>query len=206
MLRYLFILLAAMALSSCSGPRYVDYFPYFDDGTAKPKVALMPIIDTTNHCLDWSLTEEVAQGIDCEFMNNGRFYVVSPREIGSVWNKISEIDLTGSDLSFTKEFRNTDFIVILELVDRTVTPCPASQTLTITVRLKVIDIRCACPKIILFELYKSDYMTTISHGDVDGNGACWGTPGYAKTCCGLAHQRLIKGLSERLEEVIWRAK
>ena len=206
MFRLFITLLAALVATSCSGPRYVDYFPYFDDGTPKPKVALMPIIDSTNCSLGWSFGEEVAQGIDCEFMNSGRFYVLSPREIGPAWNKVSEIDLTGGDLSYASEFRNTDFIVILELIDRDVDSNEACRTLTTSVRIKVIDARCASPKIILHEVYKSNYMSTPSHGDVDGNGERWGTPAYTKTCCGLAHQRLIKGLSQRLEEVIWRAK
>lgn len=207
MFRIILALLAAAALTACSGPRYIDYFPYFDDGTPKPKVAVMPVIDSTGCRLRWCLAEEVEKGIDCEFMNSGRFYVVSPREIGPAWGKASEVDLTGNDLGYAQGFRNTDFIVVLELIDRTVaTNSEACQTLTLSVRVKVIDIRCAEPRIILHEVFKSDYRTTLSHGDVDGNGERWGTPAYAKTCCGLAHQRMIKSLTERLEEVIWRAK
>lgn len=37
----------ALIMAGCSGPRYIDYFPYHDDGTPKPKVAVMPILDSS---------------------------------------------------------------------------------------------------------------------------------------------------------------
>lgn len=210
MLRILLIIVTTLLTTACSGPRYVDYFPYHDDGTPKPRVALMPIIDSTHSCLDWSLSDEIFEGIRYEFMNSGNFYLMSPREVGPAWNKAIESDYTGSDLSFAAGFKNSDFVIILELIDRSVTPCMTTQlanrTLTTSVRIKVVDIRCDCPRIVLYEVFKSSYMTTPSHGDIDGNGVCWGTPAYGKTCCGLAHQRLVRSLSQRLEEVIWRAK
>lgn len=209
-----FITLIAVA---CGGPRYVDYFPYHDDGTPKPKVALMPILDSSDAGLSWDMTEELSQGIYTQLMNSGEFYVPTPREIGPVAAKCGDLDFFASELPCVREFANTDFIVAMEVIEHSVALCdpcsqvkrplecsmPSNRTLSIRVRIKVIDIRCEKPKIVLYEIFKTCYTLTQSRSGLDCDNICWGAEDYEKTPYGIAHDRLIRNLSARLEEVIW---
>lgn len=216
MLRIAVSILMTLIVVGC-GPRYVDYFPYYDDGTPKPKVALMPIIDSSNSQFPWDISEEISQGIYYELMNSGEFYVLAPQEIGPAWAKRDQIDFFDTDMSFVSDFRNTDFIVAMELIEHSTTPCdpcmaavrqhpscyPLNRVMTMRVRIKIIDVRCETPKIVLYEVLKSCY-TGMTQSET--TQLCWGEPGYYRTSCGIAHQRLVSKLTRRLEEVIWSVK
>jgi hypothetical protein len=207
----------AVLTVGCSGPHYVDYFPYHDDGTPKPKVAIMPILDSAGCELSWDISQELIQGVYYEMMNTGEFYVVSPQEIGPVWMKQETADLFANNAPYVKEFKNTDFIVALEIVERSIVPYdPCSQRqvagcsarnwmLHLKIRVKVLDIRYCEPKIVLYEVFKTSYAGSLEAYRAD-SAACWGTEGYGKSFCGLAHQRAIHNLTQRLQEVIWSAK
>ena len=154
----------SLIVMGCGGPRYVDYFPYHDDGTLKPKVALMPIFDASQNALSWSLSEEISDGIYYELMNSGEFYVVSPREMGPGWMNRHSIDFfSNEDTSFVQEFKNTDFIVAMEIIERSCVLCdlcthaikpfpdshPSNLNMTVRIRIKIMDIRSCTPKIVL---------------------------------------------------------
>lgn len=209
--------LLALVTVGCGGPRYVDYFPYHDDGVAKPKVALMPIRDSSDHALSWNISEEIAEGIYYELMNSGEFYAVSPKEIGPVWQKSGEIDFFSSDTSYVREFRNTDFIVAMEVIERSVVPCdpctqrqtpaanPRNLVINVAIRVKILDVRYCEPKIVLYEVFRTNYAGTPDRCGPDGT-ICWKEEGYSRSFCGRGHQRVIHQLAQRLEEVIWSAK
>lgn len=217
MTRALFIILA-LVVTACNGPHYIDYFPYHDDGTPKPKVVVIPLVDSSNCELPWNVSEEITVGIHQQLMDSGEFYVPSPSEVGPVWGSIRQINLFTADLSnenLHRDFTNTDYIIALELIEhstRQETPCvgkrgfkccAANRLLTTRVRIKIIDIRCNAPKIVLYEVFKTCYALTPSTGAIDLGEIAWGSPGYEKTPCGIAHERLIRSLAARFEEVIW---
>lgn len=218
MLRILFsALMTLMVVVGCSGPNYVDYFPYHDDGTPKPRVALMPIIDSSRSGLPWSLSEEFSQDLYYNLMNNGELYVMSPAEVGPTWDK--SIDLFNNDLSFTREFCNTDFIVALELVQHQLIPCDANtkgignsechsynRQLSVGIRARVIDIRRPQPRVILYEILKNGYLVAPPYDIVNFANQPWKSNGYPTSPCGVVHQRLINDLVLRLEDVIQSAR
>lgn len=205
MLKYIIFSLMALAFVGC-GPRYVDYFPYHDDGTVKPKVALMPIIDSQNQ-LPWDFTEEISDGIYYELMNSGEIYMVSPKEMGAGWMKKDSIDFFScEDYSYATDFCNTDFIVSMEIIERSLVPCPpSSQTIFVRIRIKILDIRYCEPKVVLYEVFKTSYTGIQKDCGVEG-GICWRSESYPKSYCGMGHQRIICNLTKRLEEVIWSIK
>lgn len=198
----------ALIAVGCGGPRYIDYFPYHDDGTAKPKVALMPLLDSTNP-LPWDVTEEISEGIYYELMNTGQIYLVSPKEMGLVWVKKSSIDFFSDEHSYAGEFNNTDFIVSMEIIERSVVACdpctPNNLTMKMHIRIKILDIRFCEPKIVLYEVFKTSY-TGIQRDPNIENTICWKDDAYLKTFCGRGHQRIVCMLAKRLEEVIWSVK
>lgn len=220
MFRFAILTFVALMAVGCSGPRYVDYFPYHDDGTPKPKLALIPVVDSSDCGLPWDVAKEITQGIHDHLMDTGEFYVPSPEEIGPIWAKTDQIDFFGNDLSYAGDFHNTDFIVALELLENTTNTCDScspdvkprkqlymkNRDLMTRVRIKIIDIRCAVPRIVLYEVFKTCYSLTPSKNAINCEEIPWGCEGYANTACGIAHERLVRNLTARLEEVIWSAK
>ena len=212
----------ACVITACGAPHYVDYFPYHDDGTLKPKVALIPIIDSSSNELSWNVSEELSQGVFYQLMDSGEFYVPSPKEIGPVWGKVRNIDFFNGDFLYAQDFHNTDFIVAMELIEHSTSPselplslpstkyskqCVAvNRQLTARIRIKIIDIRCNTPKTVLYEVFKTSYALAPSKNGIDCTQITWQTEGYDKTPCGIAHERLIRNLAARLEEVIWSVK
>lgn len=209
MLQVIMSILLSIIAVGCGTPRYVDYFPYHDDGTAKPKLAVMPIKDSTQNPLAWDITEEISEGLFYELMGSGEVYMVSPKEMGPGWAQKESIDFFSNDELCFKEFHNTDFIVFMEIVDRKVTACdpcvPSNLTLFISIRIKIVDTRCCEPKIVLYEVFRTGYTGIQSNAEYE-NSICWNHPSYLKTYCGRAHQRIICSLTKRIEEVIWSVK
>jgi hypothetical protein len=221
MLNIILSALIALFAGGCSGPHYVDYFPYHDDGTVKPRVALIPVIDSSHSGLPWSLSEEITDGLYYQMMDSGALYVLSPPEMGLLWIQRNTIDFFGGDLSFAQNYCNADFIVALELIEHSVTPydsslvssnqypecLPANRELSMKVRIRIIDVRCDHPRIVLYEVQNTNLMATPPyHDNIDYDKCGWKTDVYPKTPCSLAHQRLIKKIVDRLEQVIWNCK
>lgn len=202
----------------CGGPRYVDYFPYHDDGTIKPKVALMPILDSSQNGLSWDISAEISEGIYYELMNSGKYYVVSPNEMGPGGIKSDQMDFFSKEPDLSG-FDKTDFIVAMEIIERSITSCnpctqeikyypdnhPCNFIMTMRIRIKIIDIRYCEPRIVLYEVFKTTYSGTEENYDFEDE-TCWKSSAYSKSYCGRAHKRVIRNLTKRLEEVIWSSK
>lgn len=218
-IRALFLILS-FSVFSCGGPYHIDYFPIDDEGQVKPKVVLVPLIDSSEHELSWDVADELAKNIDEELKSLGECYVPYGKEVGVIWNKRYEIDFFSSDLSYAKEFKQTDYIVALELIEHSLSAIQsmellskkrkdsflANQLITSRVRIKVIDIRYETPKIILYEVFKSCYKFTPSKNTELDLKVCLNEEGYNKTPYGIAHKRLAKNLAARLAKVIWMDK
>jgi hypothetical protein len=214
-----FSVLIALFAVSCGGTRYVDYFPYHDDGVIKPRIAFIPIKDSSQSGVPWDMSVELSSAMYSELMNSGELYVLSHQEVGDVWSRCSEIEFFGIDLDFTQQFCNADFIVALELIEHSVKPhpfhsisspnpesVPCNRMLTMKVRVRVLDVRFGKPKDILYEIVKTDYLITAPYDDLDYSKCGWGWERFHKTPYGMAHQRMINCLTSRLEEAIWSAK
>jgi len=206
MMKLILSTLITLFAVGCGGPRYVEYFPHHDDGTPKPKVALIPVVDSSKSGLTWDMSRELSEGIYYELMNSGQIYVMQPQEIGPIWNQRGSIDFFAPDMSFAKDFACADFVVAMELVDHTVKSVDScNRVLTLNMRLRVMDVRYDKPRVVLYELVKADYQAAIPSNDVTG-GASWGDRGYSLTPCAKCHQRMIDNVAARLEQVLWSAK
>lgn len=127
------LILIILLLTSCSGPRYVDFFPYHDDGKAKPKVVLLPINVIEEG--DERLAQDIQEKIRLDAMDSGELFVV-------------------------QESSSADFVVQVELLENEIVPsggiksCLPShfqRTQIVRLRLRVTDVRDA-PKVVLYEV------------------------------------------------------
>jgi hypothetical protein len=216
MLHVLLSMLISWIIVGC-GPHYVDYFPYHDDGTLKPRVALIPILDSSHSGLPWNLSEELTQAVRYELMDSGQLYLLSPQELSPALVKAENADFFIPDMSFTNYFTHADFIVALELIEHSAgpyekekvvsahVPCPTGNVmLMMKMRIKVIDVRTETPRVVLYEILNSDHVVVNPTQDYDD--ISWSEEGYPKIPFGKAHQRMIREVACRLEAVTWSAR
>lgn len=190
---HLFALLLIMA--GCA-PNYVDYFPYHDDGTMKPHVALMPMLNSTSVELPYDAPAEMTRTIYYDLMDSGQLYLLSTSEIKEGLAKVGKINFFETDQALADGYCNADFIVLIDLIGHTIEPtsdtCTGLSKLVMKARIKVIDARCRQLNIALQEIFVRECM-------FNGAGV------YDDECKNSyyrAHRWFADALSRRLEEVI----
>jgi hypothetical protein len=187
---------------------------YHEDGRSKPAVAIASMIDTTSYDCPWSLSEELTSMIVQKVSQNGKIFVHSTPDFPFVENPF------GSDLSWAKrEFRNEEFVVFLELVEHvdapvlkgtkqpvSLAPQEVSTNLKMAVRLRIVDLRLATPKIILQEIVRGSYFIPKTLIQTDYNQTVWGSDEYRKSPMGIAHIQLVEEITTRLSDYLLLAK
>lgn len=208
-MRYPFAILIALGAVSCSHNNNVEMSRFHEDGRAKPSVAIASMLDTTSFDANWSLSEELTNGIMGLVAQNGKIYVHSKEESPFTENPF------GSNLGWMKrEFQADEFVAFLELVEHEFTPVrakgvteqEASHNLNMSIRVRVVDLRANQPKIVLQEMIKDTYFVPKALIPNDYSVEVWGTEGFKKSPMGIAHAQLIKNVADRIADYILLAK
>lgn len=208
-MRYIPAILIALAAVSCNRNNNDQVSRFHEDGRIKPSVAIASMLDTTTFDASWSLSEELTQGVMDQIAKSGSIFVHSQEESPFTENPF------GTDLSWMKrEFDSEEFVVFLELVEHEFTPVKtkgvtlqeASSNLNMAVRMRVIDLRPATPKIVLQEMVRDSYFVPKTLIPTDYSVDVWGTEGFRKTPMGIAHAQLIKDIASRVNDYIVLAK
>lgn len=210
-MRYLSAIVLGILAASCS--RSSDEVSrYHEDGRAKPVVAVASMIDTTSFDASWSLSEELTSMIVDQVSSSGEIFVKSQDDFPFAENPFSS-----GDLSWMKrEFQDKEFVVFLELVEHEAVPATkgkkihspqeVSTNLNMSVRLRVIDLRQATPKIVLQEMVRDSYFIPKALLPTDYTTAVWGTDEYRKSPMGIAHLQLSQEIANRISDYILLAK
>lgn len=202
-------ILIALAAASCNRSQNDEMSRFHEDGRAKPSVAVASLLDTTSFDASWSLSEELTEGVMNLVAGTGQIYVRSQQESPFTENPF------GSDLSWMKrEFQGEEFVAFLELVEHEFVPVltkgtplqEASSNLNMGVRLRVIDLRPAVPKIVLQEMIRDSYFVPKTLIPTDYAVEVWGTEGYKKSPMGIAHAQLIQEIADRITDYILLAR
>lgn len=217
MFRIAMLVLCCLTLVGCGGPHYVDFFPYHDDGTMKPRVALVPVFDSSKSDVPWSLSQELTQGMRYKIMDHGDLYLLSREELGPCLSKMSNLNVMGSDFSFLQNFDNTDFVVLMDLFQHEVIPPkknvkivpgqinPGCYTLNLKMRIRIFDIRSCQPEVVLQEIISQECAVP-SDISKKMQSVPYGSEAFSRTCYGQAHQVLVDKAVRRIEEASWGAK
>ncbi len=208
MRRFIPILLTLTA-TACSKSGN-DLTRFYEDGRAKPLVAIASVIDATLVDLPWSLSEELTSMIVDGVSQGGRICVTAKDELSP-----SDIPF-GSDLSWVKrEFPDDQFVVFLELVEHDVAavepkagaiPFETAMNLNTTVKIRVVDVRSLSPKIVLQEQVRNTYFIPKNIVPTDYAVSGWGTNEFLRTPMGQAHQQLVHEITLRINDYIQLAK
>lgn len=208
-MRYIPSILIALAAVSCNRSQNDEMSRFHEDGRAKPSVAIASMLDSTSFDVTWSLSEEITQGVMNGIAQSGQIYVHSQQESPFTENPF------GSDLSWMKrEFQGEEFVAFLELVEHEFSPVvtkgvslqEASSNLNMAIRLRVVDLRPANPKVVLQEMIRDTYFVPKTLIPTDYSVDTWGTEGYRKSPVGIAHAQLIQEVSSRITDYILLAK
>lgn len=147
------LMVVAFMMTACGGPRYIDFFPYSDDGQPKPRVVLLPVVDSVSY--DTDLPSSLEQGIKYQAMDSGQLYFLRDDEIPCDIRRLPKVDYFGTDLSFTREMRCSEFVVIVEILE-----CNFKKpSLLEKVRVRVIDLRYQTPIVVLQEVIHNEFRT-----------------------------------------------
>ena len=208
MRRFAPILLTLTAIAcSKSGS---DLTRFYEDGRAKPVVAIASVIDATSVDLPWSLSEELTSMIVDGVSQGGRICVMAKDELAATDAPF------GPDLSWMKkEFPEDQFVVFLELVEHNIAavepktgaaPFETAMNLNTTVKLRVVDVRSLSPKIVLQEQVRNSYFIPKNMVPTDYAVSGWGTNEFPRTPMGQAHRQLVHEITLRINDYILLAK
>ncbi len=184
---------------------------YHEDGRAKPVVAIASMIDTTSFDAPWSVSEELTSMVVQRVGQSGKIFVVSKEDDAFTENPF------GQDLEWVKrEYPEQEFVVFLELVEHETAPANPSKknvpiqemstNLNMAIRLRIIDLRGASPKIVLQEMVRDSYFIPKTLIPTNYSVVVWGSDEYRKSPMGIAHTQLVQEISARISDYILLAK
>lgn len=202
MLRALLLMLVLLLFVAC-GPRYGEFYPRHDDGTVKPRVVLLPIRDVSGQS---EMAADLMQNIQYRLMDRGDIYVYPEDSVNRQLDRMGNVYFFSPDVSFARQFGGADFVVATELVecrsdlygnveDKCMPPhLQRKNLLMVKLRVRVIDLRCNEPHIVLQEMMSRNLLIPnrkIGEDEVD------------ISCFREVSNRLVEDFVERLENITW---
>jgi hypothetical protein len=161
--------LVCLIFSSCNAPRYVDFFPYHDDGTPKPKVAFLPV--QVSHPEDREVADYLDGAIRWRAMDNGELYFYSAEAV-------QDFTPSRDPYQLAMSLKPADFVVETEIIQNgLVTYDNPVQTYYVNipskyrcarllqVRMRITDIRAEKPRLVLYEVLESSQLLTTKESE-----------------------------------------
>ncbi|MCX6988415.1 MAG: hypothetical protein NTZ52_02780 [Chlamydiae bacterium] len=183
----------------------------------KPKVAIAPTIDNSDHSSPWNLSDEMTYSLFFKLDQKNKFNLEDPQKTKSITKRLpSHYDPFSGDLKWVKRtFSKQDFVIFLEMLKHEETPNltarnnkieEASANLNITMRVVVFDIREEAPEIILQEIINDTHFIPKQFNQHNFHQVNWGNEEFLISPTGMAHAQLVKEISSRIEDYILLAK
>lgn len=213
MYRHLLLLSLMAFLTSCQNNSSEPLSKYYEDGRARPTVAIVPVVDSTTFDYPWSLSEEFSELLGRKISEKQSLFL--PKE-GMLECEFSyDQDLFGTDISWMKNsFFPHEFVVLVEflkhekipLMKRNTPVYELSSNLEMSVRVRIIDLRKNNPQIILQETIADSYFFSKNLLPVDYQVSTWGSEEYAASPLATAHKQIASEVVERINDYILLAK
>jgi hypothetical protein len=190
-----------------------DYAGVSQHAILKPIVAIVPVIDSTKQDLPWHLGDELTAAVHQHLGEGGSLYLVNEQKVADQIRKFHQGDNPfGDDLSWVKRaFSQDEFVVFLELVEHEEVPVQSSRAttiadcaaeLTMSIRVRVLDMRGKEPRIVLQELIHDSHSIPRQFTKANFYQVPWGKESFNISPMGVAHEQLTKQVADRLEEYI----
>lgn len=191
---------------------------YHDDGRSKPVVALIPVFDRSNAKVAWNLSEEFTDHMRQRFSKRNNFYLNSADQINTEIETLSESNNPfAPDISWiTRAFKGEEYVIFTELVEHDIHPKKSkgsvfdkltpSYELSMTMRVRVFDLRSDMPRVVLQELMHQDHLIPKPANLSDSKPNLWKKRTFFITPLGLAHMQFSKEIVERIEDYVLLSK
>lgn len=204
-----------VALASCvrapSGPCCVETSSY---RKAQPfVVSLLPVMGGVDSSLSWDLKEEVTDQIGKALVEQEGWQLASSED--ALWQAalLGEAPRFSPDLSYFSPLHgSSDFIVVAELVDHHEEPYKGQKihplyvkdgeidsVLMMKLRVRVVDLRAAQPRLVLQEVVHSNHMIRKREHLFDYQAHGWGSGDYQESALGVAHRRLAEEVAAHID-------
>jgi hypothetical protein len=213
-------LIFALCLASfgCSKNVHEQATRYYDDGRSKPIVALVPVFDRSGAKISWSLSEEFTDQLRQRFLKQSQFYINTPEQINAEIETLNETNNPFSrDYAWIgKAFGEEEFVVFAELVEHDIHPKATKKNfidkltpsceLSMTMRVRVFDLRGEKPEIVLQELFHQSHLIPKPSDLTEQSDDRWKKMSFSITPLGLAHSQFSKEIAKRIEDYILLSK
>lgn len=186
---------------SCNNGTNKQVSKFYDDGRARPQVAISSVIDSSSYELPWSLSEEFTNLIKTDLSSNKSVYVASANDVDeSLTNTDNPFDVSVDWMK--NRFEKNEFIVFLELLKHDEIKKENYSNLEMTMRVRIIDVRAKEPKIVLQESLSDNYYVAKGAIRTDYQNVVWGTSDYSNSRMGMAHQQLASQIANRILDYV----
>lgn len=205
----------SLTFFSCSSNSNHDQATrFYDDGRAKPIVAFVPVFDRSNAEMGWDLSEEFTEQLKSRLLKGNNFFLSTRDEISAAAITLSsENNPFLNNTDWIKEaFQNHEFIIFTELVEHDIHPKPLrgnfidkitpSSEISLTMRVRVFDLRGKTPEVILQEFVHQDHVIPKPSNLNEPNPEKWKKMTFSVSPLGLAHAQFSKEIAKRIEDYI----
>jgi len=202
-----------IALFGCTKNANEQTSRFHDDGRAKPVVAVVPVFDRAQAKVSWSLSEEFTNQLRQRLFKKNRFYLSTSEEIDAATSKLIDENPFSTDYGWMiKTFEGHEFVVFTELIEHDIHAKPLKNNfldkltpsceLSMTMRIRIFDLRSPEPQIILQELIHQSHLIPKPSDLMRENPDRWKKMTFNVSPMGLAHSQLSKEVSKRIEDYI----
>jgi hypothetical protein len=187
-----------------------DQLTIFSEARAsnRPIVSFVPVIDTSKSDLNWNVSQELTKAIREHLTKKNQVYMIGEQPVAASAEKaLSAHDPFDIDTSWVRRsFPQNEFVVFMELMKHTEVPVMAKEDspalLTISVRVRVFDVREKTPKVVLQEIVEQSHHVPREFTKANFAQVSWGDEAFDVSPLGIAHDQLCKELATRVEDYI----
>lgn len=216
MKKYFLILGIIPLLLTACGRNCYDTTLYHLSGRQKPIVAVLPVIDNTaQSSFRWELSDELTDELRKRVFESKNIYLLRDGGNREIAQLLSTPNPAKIPTSATHSLGAAQFAVIAEIIEQDEESygikgadlnhpikSGVGSVISLALRVRVIDVREATPKVILQEILDQDYVVSRAYMNCDYERMPWGSEAFSRTPMGIAHTRLIKTLVSRIEAYI----
>lgn len=217
MFRVLVAMAALLLAVGCFKSEQTEQTAVTSKAVFHPIVAVVPVIDSARHDLDWDVSKELTDLLIDRLQQKGNFYLTSPQKVAAALKKVpADADPFSVDLSWLRQpFYDNEFVVFAELVEheevsRIENSLPLSEAsmkdssadLNISLRLRVVDMRRRNPEVILQEMLHVTHHIPRQFTRANFYQVSCDSDHFHISPLGLAHTDLLKTVATRLEDYI----
>lgn len=208
------LIVLALATAGCQKNSGNEQAFIESSSEVRPVIAVVPVIDSTTHDYTWNLSDELTSSLYTRLAQRETLYLAQLPKVRSVIKKLKETNNPfGTDFGWIKEaFQGEQFVAFFELIEheeilkqdrkKDSDSAYCSADLSMSMRVRVFDVRGEFPKIVLQELVHDTHYIPRQFTHANFQQADWGDESFSFSPLGLAHAEFTKQVASRVEEYV----